>query len=45
MSLSGAKANMYYCPKRKVYVSDFGLHLDVVDSTVYVDESGRQTFK
>lgn len=42
---AGGKSNMYYCAKRREYVSDFGVHLDVMDSTIYVDEAGRQTIK
>lgn len=36
---------MYYCTKRKVWVSDLGIHLDIIDSTIYVAPDGRQTLK
>ncbi len=35
---------MYYCAKRKEYMSEWGLHLDVTDSVIYVDpKRGRDT--
>lgn len=43
---TGVNPNMYYCTKRKVWVSDLGMHLDIVDATIYVDPlSGKQTLK
>jgi hypothetical protein len=43
---TGVNPNMYYCTKRKVWVSDLGMHLDIVDATIYVEPvSGRQTLK
>jgi hypothetical protein len=41
---SGAGANMYYCTRRKEYVSEWNVHLDVMDTIIYFDpESGRET--
>ena len=36
---------MYYCTRRKIWVSELGIHLDIVDSTIYVDPDGKQTFR
>lgn len=42
---TGVNPNMYYCTRRKVWMSDLGTHLDIVDATVYVAPDGRQTMK
>jgi hypothetical protein len=34
---TGADVNMYYCARRKEWVSEFGIHLDIVDTVIYVD--------
>ena len=40
----GGDTNMYYCATRKEYMSEWGLHVDVTDSVIYVDpQRGRET--
>lgn len=45
LKATGVNPNMYYCTKRKVWVSDLNIHYDTVDSTVFVAPDGRQTLK
>ncbi len=45
LKATGVNPDMYYCTKRKVWISDLGIHLDIVDSTIYVEPDGRQTLK
>lgn len=33
---------MYYCPARKEWMSEFGIHLDVTESVIYIDAASRQ---
>ena len=43
---TGANPHMYYCTRRKVWVSDLGIHLDIIDATVYIDpQTGKRTWK
>lgn len=44
LKASGGDTNMYYCTTRKEYMSEWGLHLDVTDSVIYIDPNkGRET--
>lgn len=42
---TGVNPDMYYCTRRRVWVSDLGLHLDIVDATIHVAPDGRRTYK
>jgi hypothetical protein len=42
---TGVNPDMYYCTKRKIWVSDLGTHLEIVDATVYLDPEGKQTVR
>lgn len=37
LKATGGDTNMYYCVTRKEYVSEWNVHLDVVDSVIYID--------
>lgn len=41
LKATGVDPNMYYCIKRKVWVSDLGLHLDIVDATLNLAPDGK----
>ena len=45
LQATAVNPNMYYCTKRRVWVSDLGDHLDTVDAAIYVAPDGRQTMK
>lgn len=46
LKASGGDANMYYCTKRKEYMSELGLNIEVIDSIIYVDpKSGKHSMK
>ncbi len=41
LKATGTDPNMFYCVKRKVWVSDLGIHIDIVDSTIYFTNEGK----
>lgn len=41
LKATGVDPNMFYCIKRKVWVSDLGLHLDIVDATINLSSEGK----
>lgn len=41
LKATGVDPNMYYCIKRKIWVSDLGIHLDIVDATVSITPEGK----
>lgn len=44
LKATGGDTNMYYCAMRKEWVSEFGVHLDIVECVIYVDpEKKRET--
>lgn len=45
LKATGVDPNMYYCIKRKVWVSDLGLHLDIVDATLNITPEGKTTWQ
>lgn len=46
LKVTGANPNVYACTKRKVWLSDLGLHCEIIDATVYVDlQTGKRTSK
>jgi hypothetical protein len=36
---------MYFCNKRRVWISSLGQHVDSVDAAIFVAPDGRQTMK
>jgi hypothetical protein len=42
LKATGGDVNMYYCDKRKEWVSEFGIHLDVTDTVIYIDPNKRR---
>lgn len=41
LKATGTDPNMFYCVKRKVWVSDLGIHIDIVDATIYLTNDGK----
>jgi hypothetical protein len=41
LKATGTDPNMFYCVKRKVWVSDLGIHIDIVDATIYRTPDGK----
>jgi hypothetical protein len=42
LTASGGDTNMYYCVKRKEYVAEWNVHLEVMDSIIYLDPISKQ---
>lgn len=42
LKASGGDTNMYYCTKRKEYVSEWNVHLDVMDTIIYIDPDNKK---
>lgn len=42
---TGNNPDMYYCTKRKIWMQDLGMHLDIIDATIYLAPDGQQTLK
>jgi hypothetical protein len=42
---TGNNPDMYYCTKRKIWIQDLGMHLDIIDATIYVSPDGKPTLK
>lgn len=43
MTVTGINPNMYFCERRQIYSDDLGVHLEVVDATIFVAPDGRHT--
>ncbi len=45
LKATGVDPNMYFCVKRKVWISDLGIHLDIVDATLNILPDGKVTWQ
>lgn|SRR5574337_1238610 len=41
----GTNPNLYTCTKRKVWVSDLGIHVEIVDAAISLSSTGKQIYK
>ncbi len=41
LKATGADPDTYYCVKRKIWISDLGIHADIVDAAINVSPEGK----